>query len=93
MFAMIAQDMMMIADKFEKDIDEVHKLFYQLSCNREKLIKYLQGQEKAPVLWTELEDLALKDKEGKMYGHVLSMKGEKEVEERIRFLGICWLIS
>ena len=41
-FAMIAQDMISIADKFERDIDEVHKLFYQVSCNRDKLIKILQ---------------------------------------------------
>jgi hypothetical protein len=36
-----------------------------------------------------LEDLALKDKNGKMYEHVLKSKGENEVEARMRFLGIC----
>jgi len=69
-FAMIAQDMLSLSEKFDKDIDEVHKIFYQLSCNRDKLVKFLNG-DKVPTLWSELEDLALKESGGKMYDHVL----------------------
>lgn len=44
-FALLAQDMMQIAEKYEKDIDEVHKIYYQVSCSREKLVKVLQGDD------------------------------------------------
>ena len=40
-FALLAQDMLSLADKFSKDVDEVHKLFFQVSCDRERLVKYL----------------------------------------------------
>ena len=78
--------MMIIARKYSKEVEEVHKIYYSASCDQDKLIKHLNG-EKDVVLWTELEDLALRDlSRGLMYCHVLKIKGEKEVEDRKRFL-------
>ena len=79
---------MSVSRKYQKDIEEIHRLYFSVSCDREKLIKYLNGDKSVP-LWTELEDLALKDRSrGLMYNHVLKTKGEKEVEERMYFLEI-----
>lgn len=86
-FGLLAQDMLQIAEKYKTDIDEVHKAFYGVSCNREKLIKFL-GSEGRIQLWTELEDIALKDGQGVAYNHVLKSRGEFEVDERKRFLEI-----
>lgn len=86
-FALMAQDMLQLADKHNKDIDEVHKIYYQVSCNRDKLIKFLNG-DKAQNPWSELEDLALKESGGQMYNHVFKQKGEREVLDRKRFLEI-----
>ena len=55
---MIANEMFKVANEFNKDIAEVHRVFYQVSCNREKLGLALDGKYKA---WTQLEDLALKN--------------------------------
>ena len=50
------------------------------------MAKHLNGDTKV-TLWSELEDLALRDKGiGVMYSHVVKLKGEREVEERRRFL-------
>ena len=78
----------MNAMAIEKDIDiaEVHRIFYQVSCKREKLSKAIDGTIK---VWTTLEDLALKnDKQSKAYQVVLADKGEAEVREREIFLGL-----
>ena len=88
MFVELAHDMMSIAIQFSLTIDEVHKLYYSVSCDPEKLIKHLNG-DKSVAIWTELEDLALRDQQrGLMYSHVVKMKGEPEVEIRKRFLEI-----
>ena len=57
-----------------------------MSCNRDKLVKILQGESKG--MWIELEDLALKESGGQMYNHVLKTKGLDEVNARKRFLEI-----
>ena len=51
----------------EKDIDiaQVHRIFYQVCCKRERLSDAIDGREK---VWTTLEDLALKnDKKSRAY--------------------------
>ena len=87
-FVELAQDMMVIACKYEFEVEEVHKLYYSVSCDRNKLIGHLNG-DKSVQLWSELEDLALRDQNrGLMYIHVVKLKGEDEVQERKRFLEI-----
>jgi len=51
--------MLSLAEKYKRDIEEVHKIFFELSCDRDKLIKYLEGQK--VERWLLLEDLALRD--------------------------------
>ncbi len=58
-FALLAQDLLDLADKYKRDIDEVHKIFFEVSCERDRLIKVLEGQREGR--WMLLEDLALKD--------------------------------
>ena len=75
-FALLAQDMISIADKYKKDVMEVHQLFYQVSCNREKLISLLSGKS-GVTKWSTLEDLAIRnEKESLSYKHVLAEKGQ-----------------
>ena len=50
--------MFRIANEYNKDIVEVHKVFYQVNCRKDKLEQALDGKYKA---WTKLEDLALRN--------------------------------
>jgi hypothetical protein len=44
-FALLAADMLDIAEKYKRDVDDIHKIFFEVSCDREKLIKILDGQK------------------------------------------------
>ena len=41
LFALIAQDMMKLARDYKRPVNELHELFHQVNCNRERLIKVL----------------------------------------------------
>ena len=43
-FALLAQDMLTIAATYGRDIHEVHKIFYEVSCDRDRLIMFLKQQ-------------------------------------------------
>lgn len=80
--------MLTLAEKYKKCVNEVHKIFYEVSCDREELIKVLEGKEKV-IRWNVLEDLALKGKkDAEAYKHVTETHGEKEALSRAIFLGI-----
>ena len=86
-FALLAQDMLTLADKYKRDVDQLHKLFFQLCCDREKLINLLEGQK--VDTWSILEDLAVKDDSNSdSFKHVKQAKGEPEVTRRRQFLEI-----
>lgn len=85
-FALLAQDMLDLAEKYKRDVDEVHKLFFEVSCDRDKLVKLLDGQ-KGVAKWQLIEDLAVKDDpRSDTYQYVVSQKGQDEVEKRRKFL-------
>jgi seryl-tRNA synthetase len=42
-FALLASEMLEIADKYKRDVEEVHKIFFEVSCQKDKLIKILEG--------------------------------------------------
>ena len=42
-FALLASDMLDLAEKYKRDVDELHRLFFEVSCDREKLIRLLDG--------------------------------------------------
>lgn len=88
---MIAQDMLTLAEKYKKCVNEVHKIFYEVSCDRDELIKVLENNEGAQTVnrWSVLEDLALKGKqENEAYQHVIQTMGEREAHNRAVFLGL-----
>lgn len=85
-FALLAQDMLELADKYKRDVDEVHRLFFEVSCDRDRLVKLLEGQKNVQK-WALIEDLAVKDQPGsESYKYVLQQKGETEVARRREFL-------
>ena len=36
-YALLAQELLEIAQQHDRDVAEIHKMFYQVSCDREKL--------------------------------------------------------
>lgn len=36
--------MIELSEKYKRNVDEVHELFFKVSCDRDKLIKVLEGQ-------------------------------------------------
>ena len=85
-YALLANEMNNIAAEKEMDIAEVHRIFYQVSCKRDKLRDAIDGKIR---VWTTLEDLALKnDRQSKAFQVVLADKGEAEIREREAFLGL-----
>lgn len=59
-FALLASDMLDLAEKYKRDVDDVHRLFFEVSCDREKLVKLLEGSMSIQK-WEQIEDLAVKD--------------------------------
>lgn len=78
--------MLELAEKYKRDVDEVHRLFFQVSCDRDRLIRHLEGSSKAKDgsdKWELIEDLAVKDDpRSATYQYILQKKGEKEVQKR-----------
>ena len=72
----------------------MHKIFYEVSCDREKLIAFLRSgtgdvSSEAVKRWQTLEDLALRhSEETPSFKEVLKMKGREEVDIRKAFLQI-----
>lgn len=58
LFMLIAQDMIELSERHNKPVEELHRLFYEVSCDRERLLELLAGKD--IPRWTVLEDLALK---------------------------------
>lgn len=44
-FALLAQDMLQIAAKYKRSIEDVHRIFYEVNCDRDRLIKSLEGNK------------------------------------------------
>jgi hypothetical protein len=90
-FALLAQDMLAIATHFSVGVQEVHKIFYEVNCNRENLLKVLADKEGHQVKrWQTLEDLALRHSEDTLsFQVVLNDKGREEVNLRKAFLELC----
>lgn len=74
-YALLAQEMLELSQKYDRDAMEVHKVFYEVSCNMKALREFLEGNQ--VCRWTPLEDLALKKKDRRdpSYQYVLAEKG------------------
>mmetsp|Transcript_17492 Transcript_17492/g.23614 ORF Transcript_17492/g.23614 Transcript_17492/m.23614 type:complete len:88 (-) Transcript_17492:249-512(-) len=84
-----------ISAKFNRPLPEVHTIFYEVSCDRDRLIQILEADSKKKGVpsdikrWQTLEDLALRHSEDTpSFKVVLSDKGRDEVEKRKAFLEI-----
>jgi hypothetical protein len=64
-FALLASDMLDLAEKYKRDVDDVHRLFFEVSCDRDKLVKLLEGKTSVQK-WEQIEDLAVKDGQDSM---------------------------
>lgn len=85
-FALLASDMLDLAEKYKRDVDDVHRMFFEVSCDRDKLIKLLEGKQTVQK-WEQIEDLAVKDNPDSMaYKYVMQKRGENEVAKRRHFL-------
>lgn len=85
-FALLASDMLDLAEKYKRDVDDVHRLFFEVSCDRERLVRLLEGKQNVQK-WEQIEDLAVKDgQESMAYKYVMQKRGENEVAKRRQFL-------
>lgn len=50
---------MELANKYKRDIDEVHKIYFDVSCQRDLLLQILSNGTKLKSKWSDLEDVAL----------------------------------
>ena len=90
-FALLAKEMLSLADKYRKDVHLIHKSFYGLSCNYDNLIKFLDNPTSNEITkpWEPLEDLALKGtKDAAAYKYVIEKRNVNDITERKRFLEI-----
>lgn len=51
--------MLELADKYKRDVDDLHRMFFEVNCERDRLVKILEGQKVEK--WQVMEDLAIKD--------------------------------
>ena len=86
-FVEISQQLTTIAEKYGKDLEEVNKIFTQVSCNYGDLEQYLITNE-SNLLWNPLEDYALMnlDEETIEFQYLISVKGQDKIDERKKFL-------
>jgi hypothetical protein len=74
-----------LAKEYSKEMDEMHMLFMEVSCDLGELRSLLKGQ-KAPK-WSMLEDLAIQSEPDSMeFKHICDMKGSNHVHKRRKFL-------
>ena len=88
-FALLAADMLELAEKYKRDVDQVHRMFFEVSCDREKLVKILEGGKMIVDKWDQMEDLAVREgPSSQAFKYVMQKKGPNEVSKRRKFLEI-----
>lgn len=101
-FALMAMKMMELAKKYHRKLEDMHSLFFMMSCDFQLLEQMLEAQanesmptgqqqieQLAKMQWKVLEDLAVKDdKESEAYKHLVELRGQGEVERRRQFLSL-----
>ena len=77
--------MLVIAEKYKKPVDDIHRIFFEVGCDTAQLIESLQGCDE--LRWTALEDIALHEgPESETYQYLVDTRGVEEVEKRLEFL-------
>ena len=93
-FALVGIKMMSLSQKYNRKLEELHGLFYTVSCDWKQLELLLQADENAPeqtsnLQWGVLEDLAVRDDlESEAFKHVVDQRGHSEVMKRRSFLEV-----
>jgi hypothetical protein len=94
LFALIGIKMMKLSQKYNRRLDELHGIFYTVSCDWKRLEQILESHKGANIVlsdlqWTMLEDLAVRDDlDSEAYKHVVEKKGLAEVKRRRMFLEV-----
>jgi hypothetical protein len=87
MFERLRMDLQRIGQDYGVDEEIVNETFFQVSCNKSKLIEVLKGQNFTK--WNELEDMALTmDPNSVQYKYLLKVKGTDEIIRRKKFLAL-----
>ncbi len=83
-FALLAREMLEVADKYGKDVHQIHKIFYGVSCDYDRLIRFLDAEKKdikglAPE---DLKKIKNEKKENKPWETLedLALKGAKDTD-------------
>lgn len=42
-FALLASDMLNLAEKYKRNVEDIHSIFFEVNCERDMLIKCLEG--------------------------------------------------
>lgn len=77
LFALIGIKMMKLSQKYNRRLDELHGLFYTVSCDWKRLESILETYKGSTIeisnhQWTMLEDLAVRDDvDSEAYKHVV----------------------
>lgn len=87
-FSNLAYELEHLSKIYARDIDEIHMLFMEVSCDLGLLKKVLEGEASSNTLkWNELEDLAVQSEPGSVeYQFICNQKGRDEVRKRRIFL-------
>lgn len=82
----LSKELHKLARQYSKDMDVVHMIFMEVSCDLEALKRVLSG-EAQKIKWSMLEDLAIQSDHGSVeYDHVKGNKGDSELSKRKKFL-------
>ena len=94
-FTLMGIKMMGLSQRYNRSLEDLHALFFRVSCDWKKLEMILQADENSPepttghLQWTILEDLAVRDdKNSEAFKHVIQNKGLQEVYKRRQFLEV-----
>ena len=80
-FSAMAVRMMQLSKKYNRKLEDLHDIFYTVSCDFERLEQVLQQVD--GLTWTVLEDLAVRDeRDSEAYKHVVEQKTLEQVEKR-----------
>lgn len=72
-----------IAKEFDTALDKVMEMYEGVCCNKKTLKLALSGKYK---VWTKVEDIGLKDKDSAEYKNLVRIRGQEDVDKRIKFL-------
>jgi hypothetical protein len=74
-----------LAKEYDKEMDEIHMLFMEVSCDLGELKNILKGEKTSK--WTMLEDLAIQNEPSSIeFKHISDSKGDEQVRKRKKFL-------